>query len=130
MMTEEVNITGDTNEQYQCKPRDNGKTTVVKLFEEVLDTPKTSLTRGFLALAEEAKHVCVRSEQRILVEEILPQVIGMSRPVDDEIVDHRMTTVVKSSTDFLEVPQTSLTRGFWGWPRRPCMFAFGMNTVF
>ena len=46
-----------------------------------LEIPQPSFTRGFLELAGEARNVYIENEQCFLVDEVLPQVTEMTRPV-------------------------------------------------
>ena len=61
------------------------KTTITKLPMDFLEIPQPSFTRGFLELAEEARNGCVKSEQWFLVDEVLPQVTGRTKPVIEPV---------------------------------------------
>ena len=80
-MAEEASTDGATNKQCVYGVLDNKKTTITKLSMDFLEIPEPSFMRGFLELAEEARNVCIENEQRFLVDEVLPQVTGMTRPV-------------------------------------------------
>ena len=83
IVAEEANTRDTTNEQYQYDIKSDTKTTSVELHMQFLEVTQTSLTRGFLELAEEARHVCVHSEQCFMVDEDLSQVTGTTNPVCD-----------------------------------------------
>ena len=83
VVAEEVITKDTTNEQYLYDIKSDTMTTSVKLPMEFLEVSRTSLTRGFLELAEEARHVCVRSEQCFMVDEDLSQVTGTTNPACD-----------------------------------------------
>ena len=83
IVAEEVNTKDTTNEQYLYDIKSDTKTTSVELPMEFLEVSRTSLTRGFLEMAEEARHVCVRSEQCFMVDADLSQVTGTTNPVCD-----------------------------------------------
>ena len=52
---------------------------------ELLEIPQQLITRGFLELAEEARNIGVEKKQSFLVEEVLPQVTGMTRPMIEPV---------------------------------------------
>ena len=52
---------------------------------DFLEIPQQSFTRGFLKLAEEARNGGVESEPLFLVDEVLPQVTGMTKPVIEPV---------------------------------------------
>ena len=52
---------------------------------DFLEIPQPSFTRRFLELAEEARNVCVENEQCFLVDEVLPQVTGITKPVIEPV---------------------------------------------
>ena len=64
---------------------DNNKTTNRKLSMELLEIPQQLVTRGFLELAEEARKIGVEKKQSFLVEEVLPQVTEMTRPMIEPV---------------------------------------------
>ena len=64
------------------------KTTITKLPMDFLEIPQPSFTRGFLELAEEARNVCVENEQCFHVDEVLPQVAGMTKPAVVTIAEY------------------------------------------
>ena len=55
------------------------KSTDGKLSMELLEIPQQLVMRGFLELAEEAGNIGVEKKQSFLVEEVIPQVTGMTR---------------------------------------------------
>ena len=64
---------------------DNNKTTDRKLSMKLLEIPLQLVTRGFLELAEEARKIGVEKKQSFLVEEVLPQVTEMTRPMIEPV---------------------------------------------
>ena len=84
-LAEEASTDDTTNEQCIYEILDNNKTTDRKLSMELLEIPQQSLTRGFLELAEEARNICVKKKQCFLVEEVLPQVTEMTRPMIEPV---------------------------------------------
>ena len=59
------------------------KTTITKLSMDFLEIPQPSFTRRFLELAEEARNG--EGEEWFLVDEVLPQVTGMTKPVIEQV---------------------------------------------
>ena len=84
-VAEEASTDGATNVQYLYEDQNYKKTTITKLPMDFLEIPEPSFTRGFLELAEEARNGCVESEQCFLVDEVLPQVTGMTKPVIEPV---------------------------------------------
>ena len=84
-VAEEASNDCATNEQCLYEYQDYKKTTITKLSMDFLEIPQPSFTRGFLELAEEARNVCVENEQCFLVDEVLPQVTGMTKPVIEPV---------------------------------------------
>ena len=84
-VAEEASTDDTTNEQCIYEVLDNNKTTDRKLSMELLEIPQRSVTRGFLELAEEARNICVEKKQCFLVEEVLPQVTEMTRPMIEPV---------------------------------------------
>ena len=84
-VAEEASTDDTTNEQCIYEVLDNNKTTDRKLSMELLEIPQWSVTRGFLELAEEARNICVEKKQCFLVEEVLPQVTEMTRPMIEPV---------------------------------------------
>ena len=78
-------MTDTTTEQCIYEVLDNNKTTDRKLSMELLEIPQQLVTRGFLELAEEARNIGVEKKQSFLVEEVLPQVTGMMRPMIEPV---------------------------------------------
>ena len=84
-MAEEASTDDTTNEQCIYEVLDNNKTTDRKLSMELLEIPQQLVMRGFLELAEEARNSGVEKKQSFLVEEVLPQVTGMTRPMIEPV---------------------------------------------
>ena len=84
-VAEEASTDDTTNEQCIYEILDNNKTTDRKLSMELLEIPQWSVTRGFLELAEEARNICVEKKQCFLMEEVLPQVTEMTRPMIEPV---------------------------------------------
>ena len=84
-VAEEASTDGATNEQCLYEYQDYKKTTITKLSMDFLEIPQPSFTRRFLELAEEARNVCVENEQCFLVDEVLPQVTVMTKPVIEPV---------------------------------------------
>ena len=78
---EEASTNDTTNEQCMYEVLHNNKKTDRKLSIELLEISQQLVTRGFLELAEEAKKIGVEKKQSFLVEEVLPQVTEMTRPM-------------------------------------------------
>ena len=78
--------TDDTKiEKCMYEVLDNSETTERKLSTELLEIPQQLVTRGFLELAEEARKIGVEKKQSFLVEEVLPQVTEMTRPMIEPV---------------------------------------------
>ena len=84
-MAEEASTDDATNEQCIYEVLDSIKTADGKLSMEFLEIPQQSVTRGFLELAEEARNSGVEKKQSFLVEEVPPQVTGMTRPMIEPV---------------------------------------------
>ena len=84
-VAEEASTDDTTNEQCIYEVLDNNKTTDRKLSMELLEIPQQLVTRGFLELAEEARNIGVEKKQSFLVEEVLPQVTEMTRPMIEPV---------------------------------------------
>ena len=80
-VAEEASTDDATIEQCIYEVRDNIKSTDRILSMELLEIPQQLVTRGFLELAEEARNSGVEKNQSFLVEEVPPQVTGMTRPM-------------------------------------------------
>ena len=83
-VAEEASTDGTTNVQCLYEYQDYKKTTITKLSMDFLEIPQPSFTRGFLELAEEARNVCVE-RLCFLVDEVLPQVTAMTKPVIEPV---------------------------------------------
>ena len=78
--------TDDTKiEKCMYEVLDNNETTEQKLSTELLGIPQQLVTRGLLELAEEARKIGVEKKQSFLVEEVLPQVTEMTRPMIEPV---------------------------------------------
>ena len=64
---------------------DKNETTERKVSTELLEVPQQLVTRGFLELAEEARIVRVEKKQSFLVEEVLPQITEVTRPMCEPV---------------------------------------------
>ena len=56
-----------------------------KVSTELLETPQQLVTRGFLELAAEARIVRVEKNQSFLLEEVLPQITEVTRPMCEPV---------------------------------------------
>ena len=84
-VAEEASTDDTTNEQCIYEVLDNNRTTDRKLSMELLEIHQRSVTQRFLELAEEARNNCVEKKQCFMVEEILPQVTEMTRPMIEPV---------------------------------------------
>ena len=84
-VAEEASTDDTTNEQCMYKVLDNNKMTDRKLSMELLEIPQQLVMRGFLELAKEARKIGVEKKQSFLVEEVLPQVTEMTRPMIETV---------------------------------------------
>ena len=84
-VAEEAGTDDTTIEKCMYEVLDNNETTERKLSTEVLDIPQQSVTRGILELAEEARKIGVENKQSFLVEEVLPQITEMTRPMIEPV---------------------------------------------
>ena len=84
-VAEEASIDDTKIEKCMYEAMDNNETTEWKLSTELLEIPQQLVTRGFLELAEEARNVGVEKKQSFLVEEVLPQVTEMMRPMIEPV---------------------------------------------
>ena len=84
-VAEEASTDDTTNEQCIYEVLDNNKSTDGKLSMELLEIPQQLVTRWFLELAEEARNIGFEKKQSFLVEEVLPQVTGMTRPMIEPV---------------------------------------------
>ena len=82
------------------------KTTITKLSMDFLEIPQPSFTRRFLKLAEEARNGGVESEQWFLVDEVLPQVTGMTKSV----IEQMSWLLEEELEQFVEVTWEALSR--------------------
>ena len=105
-LAEEASTDGATNEKCLYEYQDYKKTTITKLSMDFLEIPQPSFTRGFLELAEEPRNVCVENEQCFLVDEVLPQVTGMTKPVIEPV----SWPLEEELGQFVEVTREGLSR--------------------
>ena len=82
------------------------KTTITKLSTDFLEISKPAFTRRFLELAEEARNSGVENEPLFLVDEVLPQVTGMTKPVIEPVSQ----LLEKELEQCLEVTREALSR--------------------
>ena len=73
--------------QYHSDDQNSMMTTIMQMPMDFLEIPEPSLPRGFLELAEEAKHVDVGSGQSCYTEEVQSQEAGLTRPVLVTIIE-------------------------------------------
>ena len=84
-MAEETSTDDTTIEKCMYEVLDNNETTKRKLSMELLEIPQKSVTRAFFELAEEARKIGVERKQSFLVEEVLPQITEMTRPMIEPV---------------------------------------------
>ena len=84
-VAEEASTDDTTVEKCMYEVLDNNETTKRKVSTELLEIPQQSVTRGFLELAEEARIIGVEKKQSFLVEEVLPQITEMTRPMIEPV---------------------------------------------
>ena len=84
-VAEEAGTEDTMNEQCIYEVLGNNRTTDRKLSMELLEIPQRSVTRGFLELAEAARNICVEKKQCFILEEVLPQVTEMTRPMIEPV---------------------------------------------
>ena len=98
-VAEEASTDYATKKQCIYEVLDNIKTTDGILSMELLEIPQQLVTRGFLELAEEARNSGVEKKQSFLVEEVPPQVTGMTRlmiePVSETTDESRLRFTVR-----------------------------------
>ena len=87
-VAEEASTDGDMNVQCLSDDQNYNKTTNKKMPMDYLEIPEPSFTRGFLELAELARNVCVENEQCLYIDEVLPQVAGMTKLVVVTIAEY------------------------------------------
>ena len=112
---------GAMNEQCVYEVLNNKKTTTMKVSMDFLEIPQPSFTRGFLELAEEARNVCIENEQCFLVDEVLPPVTGITRPVIEPVswpLEEKLGQLVKVTRNgTLRVPPENFEVGqMMQWP--------------
>ena len=106
-VAEEASTDGTTNEQCLYEDQNYTKTTITKLPMDFLEIPQPSFTRRFLELAEEARNGGDESEQWFLVDEVLPQVTGMTKPVIEPV----SRLLEEELGQFVEVTREAPSRG-------------------
>ena len=84
-VAEEASTDDTMNEQCIYEVLDNNKTTDRKLSMELLEIPQRSVTQGFLELVEEARNICIEKKQCFMVEEVLPHVTEITRPMIEPV---------------------------------------------
>ena len=120
-VAEEASTDDATNEQCIYEVLDNIKMTDGILSMELLEISMQLVTRGFLELAEEARNSGVEKKQSFLVEEVPPQVTGMTRPMIEpvsETTDEDLgKSVVVHHEGTARVPTVKLEAGqLMQWP--------------
>ena len=83
----EAHTDGTRIVQYHSDDQNSMMTTIMQMPMDFLEIPEPSLPRGFLELAEEAKHVDVGSGQSCYTEEVQSQEAGLTRPVLVTIIE-------------------------------------------
>ena len=84
-VAEEASKEDTTIEKCMYEVLDKNETTDRKVSTELLEIPQQLVTRGFLELAEEARIVKVEKNQSFLVEEVLPQITEVMRPMCEPV---------------------------------------------
>ena len=84
-VTEEASTYDTTIEKCTNDVLDKNETTNRKVSTEMLEIPQQLVTRGFLELAAEARIVRVEKNQSFLVEEVLPQITDVTRPMCEPV---------------------------------------------
>ena len=82
---EEASTDDTTIEKCTNNVLDKNETTNRKVSTEMLEIPQQLVTRGFLELAAEARIVGVEKNQSFLVEEVLPQITDVTRPMCEPV---------------------------------------------
>ena len=80
-VTEDTSTDDTTIEKCTYGILDKNESTKRKVSTELLDISQQLVTRGFLELAEEARLVKVEKTPSFLVEEVLPQITEVTRPM-------------------------------------------------
>ena len=84
-VAEEASTEDTTIEKCMYEVMDKNETTERKVSTELLEVPQQLVTRGFLELAEEARLVKVEKKQSFLVEEVLPQITEVTKPMCEPV---------------------------------------------
>ena len=84
-VAEEASTDDTTIEKCMYEVLDNNETTERKLSTELIEIHQQSVTRGLLELAKEARNIGVEKKQSFLVEEVLPQLTEMTRPMIEPV---------------------------------------------
>ena len=82
---EETRTDENTIEECTYGILDKNETTKRKVSTELLDMSQKLITRGFLELAEEARIVGVRKTPSVLMNEVLPHITEITRPMGNSI---------------------------------------------
>ena len=82
---EETRTYENTVEECTYGILDKNETTKRKVSTDLLDMSQNLITRGFLELAEEARIVGVRKTPSVLMNEVLPQITEIARPMGNSI---------------------------------------------
>ena len=102
----EAHIEVTTIVQYHSNDQNSMMTTIMQTPMDFLEIPEPSLPRGFLELAEEAKHVDVGSGQSCYTEEVQSHEAGLTRPVLVTIIECREETERPIQIDFMKTVET------------------------
>ena len=84
-VTEEASTDDSTIDKCMYEVLDKNETTNRKVSTELLEIPQQRVMRGFLELAAEARIVTVEKNQSFLVEEVLPQITEVTRPICEPV---------------------------------------------
>ena len=105
---EETRTDENTIEECTYGILDKNETTKRKMSTELLDMSQKLITRGFLELAEEARIVGVRKTPSLRMNEVIPQITEITRPMCNSIswkIEEDMEQSVESLCEVtMEVP--------------------------
>ena len=118
---EETRTDENTVEECTYGIFDKNETTKPKVSTELVDLSQKLITRGFLELAEEARIVGVRQTPSVRVNEVIPQITEITRPMCNCIswkIEEDMEQSVESLCDVtMEVPTVRFDVGqLMQWP--------------
>ena len=118
---EEIRTDENTIEECTYGILDKNETTKRKMSTELLDMSQKLITRGFLELAEEARIVGVRKTPSVRMNEVIPQITEITRPMCNSIsweIEEDMEQSVESLCEVtMEVPTVRFDVGqLMQWP--------------